>query len=406
MHVRLFAVRTLCLVALATLTSIAIAAQGAAPPAPATPMEFTTGTGQRIRVTTAASGLVHPFSVGFLDARTMVATERPGRLRIVRDGQLVAEPAWQAPATPKGDGASIGFVAVHPQFATNRLIYVSYAKHGERGNTLAVARGKLDGDRLTEVKDVLVADAWEASGNMGGRVFFGRDNTLYVTVGDRDRLCCTGTEDNSLRLKAQALDNHVGKTLRLKDDGTVPPDNPFVGRAGAKPEIFTYGHRNGYGLSIHPETGELWQAEIGPLGGDEVNVLLPGHNYGWPVVSMGRNYTGSLVSNEPWFQKGMDNPRMFWVPSISPSSLFFYNGDRFKGWKGSMFVGALTTRTLLRVSFNQPSQAERREALLGTLNLRIRDIVEGPDGNLYVATERQTGGTAADGTVLRIEPIP
>jgi aldose sugar dehydrogenase len=384
MHVRLFAVRTLCLVALATLTSIAIAAQGAA----------------------AASGLVHPFSVGFLDARTMVVTERPGRLRIVRDGQLVAEPAWQAPATPKGDGASIGFVAVHPQFATNRLIYVSYAKHGERGNTLAVARGKLDGDRLTEVKDVLVADAWEASGNMGGRVFFGRDNTLYVTVGDRDRLCCTGTEDNSLRLKAQALDNHVGKTLRIRDDGTVPPDNPFVGRAGAKPEIFTYGHRNGYGLSIHPETGELWQAEIGPLGGDEVNVLLPGHNYGWPVVSMGRNYTGSLVSNEPWFQKGMDNPRMFWVPSISPSSLFFYNGDRFKGWKGSMFVGALTTRTLLRVSFNQPSQAERREALLGTLNLRIRDIVEGPDGNLYVATERQTGGTAADGTVLRIEPIP
>ena len=406
MHVRLFAVRTLCLVALATLASIAIAAQGAAPPAPATPMEFTTGTGQRIRVTTAASGLVHPFSVGFLDARTMVATERPGRLRIVRDGQLVAEPAWQAPATPKGDGASIGFVAVHPQFATNRLIYVSYAKHGERGNTLAVARGKLDGDRLTEVKDVLVADAWEASGNMGGRVFFGRDNTLYVTVGDRDRLCCTGTEDNSLRLKAQALDNHVGKTLRIRDDGTVPPDNPFVGRAGAKPEIFTYGHRNGYGLSIHPETGELWQAEIGPLGGDEVNVLLPGHNYGWPVVSMGRNYTGSLVSNEPWFQKGMDNPRMFWVPSISPSSLLFYNGDRFKGWKGSMFVGALTTRTLLRVSFNQPSQAERREALLGTLNLRIRDIVEGPDGNLYVATERQTGGTAADGTVLRIEPIP
>jgi glucose/arabinose dehydrogenase len=406
MHVRLFAVRTLCLVALATLTSIAITAQDTAPPAPAAPMEFNTGGGQRIRVTTVASGLVHPFSVGFLDARTMVVTERPGRLRIVRDGQLVPEPAWQAPATPKGDGASIGFVAVHPQFATNRLIYVSYAKHGERGNTLAVARGKFDGARLTEVKDILVADAWEASGNMGGRVFFGRDNTLYVTVGDRDRLCCTGTEDNSLRLKAQSLDNHVGKTLRIRDDGTVPPDNPFVGRAGAKPEIFTYGHRNGYGLSLHPETGELWQAEIGPLGGDEVNVLLPGHNYGWPVVSMGRNYTGSLVSNEPWFQKGMDNPRMFWVPSISPSSLLFYNGDRFKGWKGSMFVGALTTRTLLRVSFNQPSQAERRESLLGTLNLRIRDIVEGPDGNLYVATERQTGGTAADGTVLRIEPIP
>ena len=169
---------------------------------------------------------------------------------------------------------------------------------------------------------------------------------LYVTVGDRDRLCCIGKDDNSLRMKAQALDNHVGKTLRLRDDGSVPPDNPFVGRAGAKPEIFTYGHRNGYGLTIHPETGELWQAEIGPLGGDEVNILLPGHNYGWPVVSMGRNYTGTLVSDEPWFRKGMDNARMFWVPSISPSSLLFYNGDRFKGWKGSLFVGALNGKAL------------------------------------------------------------
>ncbi|HET9192476.1 MAG TPA: PQQ-dependent sugar dehydrogenase, partial [Vicinamibacterales bacterium] len=165
------------------------------------------------------------------------------------------------------------------------------------------------------------------------------------------------------------------------------------------------GHRNGYGLTVHPETGEVWQAEIGPLGGDEVNILLPGHNYGWPLVSMGRNYTGSLVSEEPWFRRGMDNPRMFWVPSISPSSLLFYNGDRFTGWKGSLFVGALTTRSLVRVSFNQPSQAERREVLLGDFRQRIRDVVEGPDGNLYVATEGQTGGTAADGTVLRIEPV-
>jgi glucose/arabinose dehydrogenase len=206
-------------------------------------------------------------------------------------------------------------------------------------------------------------------------------------------------------MKAQALDNHVGKTLRLRDDGSVPPDNPFVGRAGAKPEIFTYGHRNGYGLDINPATGELWQAEIGPLGGDEVNVLLPGHNYGWPVVSMGRNYTGTLVSEEPWFRKGMDNPRMFWVPSISPSSIAFYTGDRFPAWKGSLFVGALTTRSLIRVSFNQPSQAERREPLLLPLNIRIRDVQQGPDGNLYVATELASGGTAADGTVLRIEPV-
>ena len=202
----------------------------------------------------------------------------------------------------------------------------------------------------------------------------------------------------------QALDNHVGKTLRLKDDGGVPADNPFVGKAGAKPEIFTYGHRNGYGLSINPQTGELWQAEIGPMGGDEVNVLLPGHNYGWPLVSMGRNYTGTLASDQPWYRPGMDNPRMFWVPSISPSSILWYTGDKFPQWKNSLFVGALTTRQLIRVSFNQPSQAERREPLLVSLNVRIRDVQQSPDGYLYVATEGAIRGDLADGMVLRIEP--
>jgi aldose sugar dehydrogenase len=368
------------------------------------PSEYTTQSGQRIRVTRVATGLVHPWSIAFVDARTMLITEQPGRLRVVHDGVLLPTPAWDAPKPPMGNDA-LHFVAVHPQFAQTGLVYLSHLKTGERGNTIAVSRGRFDGATLRDVKEIFVADAWESSGNTAGRIFFGPGGMLFMTVGDRDRLCCTGTEDNSLRMKAQALDTHVGKTLRLKDDGTAPPDNPFVGRAGAKPEIYTYGHRNGYGLTVHPQTGEVWQAEIGPLGGDEVNILLPGHNYGWPVVSMGRNYTGSLVSDEPWFRKGMDNPRMFWVPSISPSSLLFYNGDRFKGWKGSLFVGALTTRTLLRVSFNQPSQAERREPLLADLKQRIRDVVEGPDGNIYVATEGATGGTAADGTVLRIEPV-
>ena len=198
--------------------------------------------------------------------------------------------------------------------------------------------------------------------------------------------------------------NHVGKTLRLRDDGSVPPDNPFVDRPGAKPEIFTYGHRNGYGLAFHPETGALWQAEIGPLGGDELNILLPGRNYGWPLVSSGRNYTGTLVSDEPWSRPGMEMPRMIWVPSISPSSITFYTGDRFPRWKGSLFVGALNGKQLQRVSFNQPSQAERREPLLTQLDVRIRDVRQGADGLLYVATEKRSAGDDADGTILRIEP--
>jgi glucose/arabinose dehydrogenase len=407
-------ITSLIAVALAA-SPVVVFSQGgppAAQPAWTLPAEFGTQTGQRIRVTRIAAGLLHPWSIAFSDSRTMLITEQPGRLRVVRDGQLLPEPAWVVPAPVGAPGAKpvsdlMHFVAVHPQFAQNGYVYVSHPKFGERGNTIAISRGKFDGATLRDVREIFAADAWESSGNTAGRVFFGPGGFLFFTVGDRDRLCClnNGKEDNSLRIKAQALDNHVGKTLRLKDDGTVPPDNPFVGRAGAKPEIFTYGHRNGYGLTVHPETGELWQAEIGPLGGDEINILLPGHNYGWPLVSMGRNYTGSLVSDEPFFRKGMDNARMFWVPSISPSSLYFYNGDKFRGWKGSLFVGALTTRALIRVSFNQPSQAERRENLLADFRQRIRDVVEGPDGNLYVATEGATGGTNADGMVLKIEPV-
>jgi len=361
--------------------------------------------GGKIRVVTVATGLFHPWSLAFLPDGGVLVAERDGKLRIIRNGVLAPEPVWTSP-TPRGQGAdSLHGLAVHPKFSENRLVYVSYPKNGPKGNTLAISRGRLQGDKLTELAEIFVADAWETSGNLAGHMMFGPDSTLYVMVGDRDRLCCTGVEDNSLRMKAQALDNHVGKTLRLKDDGGVPPDNPFVGKAGAKPEIFTYGHRNGYGLSFHPQTGELWQAEIGPMGGDEVNILQPGHNYGWPLVSMGRNYTGTLASDQPWFRPGMDNPRMFWVPSISPSSILWYTGDKFPQWKNSLFVGALTTRMLLRVSFGQPSQAERREPLLTQLNIRVRDVQQSPDGYIYVATEGAIRGDTADGMVLRLEPV-
>jgi glucose/arabinose dehydrogenase len=228
--------------------------------------------GGKIRVVTVAAGLFHPWSLAFLPDGSVLVAERDGKLRIIRNGVLAPEPVWTSP-TPRGQAAdSLHGLAVHPLFAQNRLVYVSYPKNGPKGNTLAISRGRLQGSTLTEVADIFVADAWETSGNLAGHMMFGPDNTLYVMVGDRDRLCCTGVEDNSLRMKAQALDNHVGKTLRIADDGGVPPDNPFVGKAGAKPEIFTYGHRNGYGLAFHPQTGELWQAEIGPMGGDEVNI--------------------------------------------------------------------------------------------------------------------------------------
>lgn len=360
--------------------------------------------GGKIRVTTVAAGLYHPWSVAFTDARTMLVSERNGRLRMIRDGALLPDPVWTSPSASGPSGDALHFIAIHPKFAENQLVYVSYPKRDGDRITLAVSRGRLSGAKLTDVQEIFVADAWETGGNLAGRIFFGPDGMLYVTVGDRDRLCCNGGEDNSLRMKAQKLDSDVGKTLRLRDDGTVPPDNPFIGKAGARPEIFTYGHRNGYGLAVNPETGELWQAEIGPMGGDEINILQPGHNYGWPLVSMGRNYTGSLVSDQPWARPGMDNPRMFWVPSISPSSIVFYTGDKFPRWKNNLFVGSLTQQMLVRIAFHQPSQAERRERLLVPLHQRIRDVQQGPDGFLYVATERALRGDASDGSVLRIEP--
>ena len=393
------------------LLALPVCAQQAAPARDTSPQVLDVQ-GGKIRVVTVASGLFHPWGLAFPDANTILVTEKNGALRIIRNGVLAPQPVWTSP-TPAGQGSdSLHFVTLHPKFADNQFVYVSYPKQGPKGTTLAVARGHLKGSSLGDVEEIFVADAWETGGNIAGRVYFGKDGMLYVTIGDRDRICCNaqqlradGSDDNSLRMKSQQLDNHVGKTLRLKDDGTVPPDNPFVGKSGAKPEIYTYGHRNGYGLAIHPETGQLWQAEIGPMGGDEVNLLVPGHNYGWPVVSMGRNYTGTLVSDQPFGQPGMDNARMFWVPSISPSSLLFYTGERFPQWRNNMLVGALNGQSVQRVAFGQPSQAERREPLLRSLNMRIRDVQQTSDGYLYIATELRSGGAAADGTILRLEPV-
>jgi glucose/arabinose dehydrogenase len=222
---------------------------------------------QQIRVALVADGLVAPWDIVFVPGTAgLLVTESNGELRPIQNGKLVPEPVWTSPS-PAGNDVTHG-VVVHPDFATNRLVYVSYLKGDDMRQTLATSRGRFDAGKLVDVREIFVADAWEnARMAFNGRMEFGPDKTLYVTVGDRDRLCCGQQDDNSIRLRAQSLADHVGKVLRLKDDGTAPADNPFVGRTGARPEIFTYGHRNGFGLRFHPQTGELWQMEIGPMGG-------------------------------------------------------------------------------------------------------------------------------------------
>ena len=260
-----------CVAALASLLAVQpfVIAQGQPPakgPGGPGPFVFDTGTGQRIKVTLVADGLVHPYGMAFPDASTILVTERAGRLRVIRDGKLLPNAAWAAPAPPAGSPPSnnapdlLHFVELHPAFAQNRLVYLSYPKYGPRGNTIAVGRGRLTGEALEDFKEIFVSEAWESYGANPGRMLFMRDGTLLVTVGDRDRYCCDGSENTSQRMKAQSLDNDYGKILRIRDDGSIPRDNPFVGRRGALPQIYTYGHRNAYGLAYHPETGELWES--------------------------------------------------------------------------------------------------------------------------------------------------
>jgi len=357
----------------------------------------------KVRVVLVAEGLAGPWHIEFLPGGdTILVTESPGRLRIIENGVLSPDVVW-TPPSPDGRDVLHSVVA-HPDFEQNRLLYLSYLKGDDEQQTLAVGRGRLEGHKLTDVEEIFVADAWEnARMAWTGRMMFGRDGMLFVTVGDRDPLCCQPVDDNSVRIRAQNLGDHVGKILRITDEGGAPSDNPFVGQEGAEPEIYTYGHRNSYGLDYHPETGELWQLEIGPMGGDEINILEPGGNYGWPLVSTGRNYSGTLVSEQPWYREGMINPRMFWVPQISPSSMLFYTGDAFPEWRGSLFVPALSGQQVQRVVLGQSGQAERREPLLTEMGLRFRDVAQGPDGFVYLATELRYGSDTG-GTIIRLEP--
>jgi glucose/arabinose dehydrogenase len=354
-------------------------------PVPATPQVFDTLTGA-IRVVPLAIGLANPWSLAFLPDGDMLVTERPGRLRIVRNGTLDPQPIAGVPEVHAIGQGGLLEVALHPRFAENRLVYLTYAKPGERGGATALARGRFEGSSLSDLRDIFVADNWSmARAHFGSKIAFGRDGMLYMTVGER-------TDRN----RAQDPGNHAGKILRLRDDGTVPPDNPLAASAGHRPEIYSYGHRNPQGLAVHPETGALWAVEHGPQGGDELNVILPGRNYGWPIVSFGREYSGEVISAQP-FREGMEQPMMHWVPSIGISGLAIYTGDRLPGWKGNAFVGGLSGQVLQRLVFTEKGPIGR-ESLLGPLRQRIRDVRQGSDGLLYLLTDSDPGA------ILRIEP--
>ena len=358
------------------------------------PFLYHTAEQQDIRVTVFTKGLEYPYSLAFLPDGDLLVTERAGRLRIIRKGVLDPHPIAGGPAARfTGKSGAIGAIhgymslVLHPRFADNHWIYFSYSKLlAEGGSTDAVARARLGDGELTDVRDLWVGE------NMHGAVSLTMtpDNMLWIATG------ADTAQDPKLL---------AGKVLRLHDDGSVPKDNPFVGKEGYRPEIYTLGHRSSMGLTLHPGTGEVWLSEMGPNGGDEINVLKPGRNYGWPLVSLGRTYPGPWQAkvNEP-SHAGYEPPVVYWMPSISVSGLTFYTGDKLPKWKGDLFVGGLRygeipgTGRLDRILLNEKMEELRRESLLVDLHQRIRDVKQGPDGMLYVATDE------VHGAILRIEP--
>lgn len=367
------------------------------PPLGAGPFVFDTAEQPKIRVTVVVRGLSHPWAIAFLPDGAMLIPERSGQLRIVRNGVLDPTPIAGVPRVRTDGNGGLMDVALHPKFAENRLVYLTYTKPVENGKgTPSLARGRLDGHALTDVRDLIVPDAYDGNGGLNGRVVFGRDGMVYFSTGGN--IGKVAQDPMSLR----------GKILRLRDDGTVPPDNPFVNRAGYRPEIYTLGHRNTLALIVHPQTGEIWQSENGPNGGDEINIIKPGRNYGWPVVSFGREYPGPRISESPTHE-GMESPLVVWLPQIAAAGMTVYTGDRFPAWKGNVFVGSMRvggiagTGHLERIVFNAKSEELRRESMLNELRQRIREVRQGPDGLLYLLSD-ENDGTLLRGALLRIEP--
>ena len=357
-------------------------------PAAARGLPVNTEQGQ-IRVVEVARGLDSPWGLAFLPDGRLLVSERPGRLRIVAADGSVSKPIEGVPEVrARGQGGLLD-VVLSPDFATDRTIVFSFAQATANGGRSAVARARLDLDAL-RLDDVQVIFAQNESGtsnnHWGSRLVFDREGKLFATFGDRQ----------DMRSRVLALDSHIGKIIRINPDGSVPEDNPFVGRAGAQPEVWSYGHRNVQGAALHPVTGELWAHEHGPMGGDELNRVLPGRNYGWPEITFGREYGIGSRIGEGTSRDDVEAPVVQWTPSIAPSGMAFYTGDKFPQWKGNVFVGALKFQLLVRVVL-EGDKVVHQERMLTELGSRIRDVRQGPDGNLWLLDESR-------GRVLRVEP--
>jgi glucose/arabinose dehydrogenase len=388
-------VKSLLMLLLAAAGGLYPQATNQAPPA----VVFETNA-HKIRVVTIAEGLSNPWSIAFLPDGNMLVTERPGRLRLIHKGVLQTEPIAGVPAVRYRNHGGLMDIALHPNYAQNNLVYLTYSKPREKEATTALLRARFDGKQLVDAKDIFVADAWTTSDvNFGSRMAFAPDGTIFMTIGERNF-----PFPQNQGISAQDVNTHMGKILRLRDDGSVPADNPFVGKAGHKPEIYSYGHRNPQGITIHPVTGAIWASEHGPLGGDEANIILPGRNYGWPLITYGRGYDGKPIT-EHTQREGMEQPRFFWVPSLGITNLLFYTGDRFPMWKGELIVAGHGAMLIQRVRQEGRGTNERESIVTPALRRRFRDLRQGPDGLLYVVASDKGDKEPNTGTVMRIEPV-
>ena len=349
------------------------------------------------RVVTVVDGLVQPWSIAFLPGGDMLITERPGRLRIVRQGKLLPQPVEGIPKVFTSSQGGLLEVMPHPDFTSNRLLYLTYSKAGatDAQATTTLIRGRFENDRLTNVQQLFEATA-QGRNHFSGKIAFDGKGYLFLSAGDRQ----APPEGNLEAHPAQDVSNHQGKIIRLHDDGRVPADNPLLKRPGARPEIWSYGHRNVQGLAVHPVTGDLWANEHGPQGGDELNRIQPGMNYGWPVIGYGVNYTTGAAIHAGTHRDGMQQPVNVWVPSIGISGLMIYTGDKFPQWKGNIFVGGMNGQQLSRLTLD--GQRVVSQELLVQRMGRIRDVRQGPDGYIYLVTDDREGKPTP---VYRMEPV-